>query len=260
MLARSFFSIICLCFSSFSLAEVIVKEYPVKDFSELVVTSGIAVDISQTGEEYLRIEAEKSVFDMIKVDQTGKKVSIWVKNSWKVSDWFKDDHDYGRIKVTVKVKNLNYLDISGAVQAKVGDLKSDTFYLNASGAAQGDFSVLNAVNLKVDLSGAANARFQTLNSKEQYFGLSGAANMDVNSESNAEIVKVDASGASNMRAKKLITKSADLEASGASHIDLSVTEQLNAQASGASHINYVGGPKAKTDASGASNINGHSND
>jgi Putative auto-transporter adhesin, head GIN domain len=259
MLARIGLAVLAFTFSAVVLAKNIAKEYPVKDFSEFVATSGIEVEISQTGEEYLRIEADESLFDKIKVDQTGKKVSIWVKHNWSISDWFEDD-DSGQIKVILNVKNLNYLDISGAVQAKVGDLKADTFYLNASGASQGDFSTLNATNLKVDLSGAANARFQTLNSKEQYFGLSGAANMDVKSHSNTELLKANASGASNMRARKLIAKSADLEASGASHIDLAVTEQLNAEASGASGINYYGNPKAHRDASGASHINAHSND
>lgn len=256
MLARSLFSILCLSLSSFSLADVIAKEYPVKDFSEFVAASGILVDISQTGEEYLRVEADESIFNTIKVDQTGKRVSIRVKHDWSISDWFKGN-EHQDVRVILKVKNLDFLDLSGAVQAKVGDFTADKLRFNASGAAQADFASLNAVNLIVDLSGAANVNVQTVNSKEQYFGLSGAADIDIKSASSTQTLKANVSGASNMQAKNLTSQSADLDASGASHIELRVSEQLKAEASGASAINYYGSPKAQINSSGASHI-GHS--
>lgn len=257
MLIRSLFTLMCLCVSSATLAETIVKEYPVKDFSEFVVSGETQLEISQTGEEYLKIEADAEIMKDVKVDQTGKKVSVWVKKNGHFFSWF-DDHDSMRIKVTLRVKNLEYLELSGASTAEVGDLKSKSFYLGASGAANGNFTHLNADKLKVNLSGAANFRVETVNSLEQIYDLSGAANMDVRSASRTDSLVAGASGASNIRAKNLIAKHANLDASGASHIAVSVTEELHAEASGASHINYIGSPKTNTNASGASHINGES--
>lgn len=254
MLARIGLSLLAFTFSSMVLAEVVVKEYPVKDFSEFVVSGETELEVSQTGREYLKIEADSEVMQHVKVDQTGKRVSVWAKKDGHFFSWF-GNHDSMKIKVTLQVKNLEYLELSGASNAQVGDLKANTFYVGASGAANGNFANLNADNLKANLSGAANLRFETLNSLEQYYDLSGAANLDVKSASRTDKLVVGASGASNVRAKNLIAKQADLEASGASHIDVSVTEELDARASGASGINYFGSPKARTDSSGASHIN-----
>lgn len=258
MLVRSLFAIICLCASSFSLAETIAKEYPVKDFSELVVSGETELEVSQTGKEYLRIEADAEVMEHVKVDQSGKRVSIWAKRNGNFFSWF-GDHDSMRIKVTVHVKELEYLELSGASNATVGDLKSKSLYLGASGAANGNFTNLNADYLKANLSGAANLRFDTINSLEQEFDLSGAANLDIKTTSSTGKLKAGASGASNVRAKNLTANSAELDASGASHIDVSVKDELDAEASGASSINYYGNPQANTQATGASSVNARRN-
>ncbi|MBK8188426.1 MAG: DUF2807 domain-containing protein [Cellvibrio sp.] len=253
MLVRSLFSIICLCVSSFSLAETIAKEYPVKDFSEFVVSGETQLEITQTGEEYLKIEADPEIMQYVKVDQTGNRVSVWVKKNGNFFSWF-DNHDSMRIKVILQVKNLEYLELSGASNADVKDLKTKKLELSASGAANSRFTNINADYLDVGLSGAANLQLGTVNSLQQNFGLSGASNIEVKSASSTDKLVLAASGASNVRAKKLIAKQAAVEASGASHIDISVTEGLNAEASGASGITYYGNPKARTDASGASHI------
>lgn len=256
MLLRSLFSVVCLTLSSWSLAAVVAKEYPVKDFSEIVVAGETELEISQTGKEYLRIEADEEVMKHVKVDQTGKRISVWAKHDGNFFSWF-GNHDSMRIKVIVQVKNLEHLELSGAANATVGDLKTPSLFLGASGAANGNFSSLNANYLKGDFSGAANLRFETLNSTEQEFDLSGASNLDVKDSGNTTKLAVDASGASNFRAKNLTAIDADLNASGASHIDVGVSGSLDAEASGASGINYYGDPKSNTRATGASSINAH---
>jgi len=258
MLARIGLSLLAFTFSSAVLANVVAKEYPVKDFSELVVSGETELEVSQTGKEYLRIEADAEVMEHVKVDQSGKRVSVWAKKSGNFFSWF-GNHDSMRIKVIVHVKDLEYLELSGASNATVGDLKTKSLYLGASGAANGNFSNLNANYLKGNLSGAANLRFDTINSLEQEFELSGAANLDIKTTSSTAKLKAGASGASNIRAKNLTANSAELDASGASHIDVSVKDELDAEASGASSINYYGNPQANTQATGASSVNARRN-
>lgn len=254
MLARSFFSIVCLCVSSFSLADIVAKEYPVKDFSEFVASGESEIEISQTGKEYLRIEADAEVMKYVKVDQTGKRVSVWAKKDGNFFDWFK--HDSAKIKVILHVNNLEFLELSGAANAKVNDLSANELKVDLSGAANADFTRLQVTKLNLDSSGAANMRVDNIDAGSLSLELSGAANFDVKAESNTDQLHARASGASNIRAVKLSAKHAYLDASGASHIDISVTDEINAEASGASSINYRGAPKAKTRATGASSING----
>jgi hypothetical protein len=233
-------------------AEIVAKTYPVKDFTEFVTGGNASVEISQDGTEYLRVEADSEVMKRIKVDQTGKRVSVWAKGGSGLFHWFNNSND--QVRIVLRVKKLEYLEISGGARANVGDLHSDRFRLSVSGAGNVEFAGLNAGDLNANLSGAANVKLQAINSKDQDFDLSGASNIDIRAEGNTESLEVIASGASNFRGKKLTAKKAELNASGASHIEASVTEFLNADASGASSIDYHGDPKAKTNSTGASHV------
>jgi hypothetical protein len=235
-----------------ALAETVAKTYPVKDFSEFVAGGGTKIEITQDGTEYLRVEADAEVMKRVKVDQTGKRVSVWVKSDSNFFNWF--GHGEGQVRVVLKVKHLEYLELSGGAQAKVGDLQEDKLSVSNSGAANAEFEDVNAAELRLDLSGAANVRIGSVNSQKQNFDLSGAANVEIKGESNTQSLTADVSGASNLRAKLLTAKNAKVDASGASHIELTVTEQLHADASGASNVSYYGNPKASTDSSGASHI------
>ena len=238
-----------------ALAETVAKTYPVKDFTEFVSGGNTAVEISQDGSEYLRVEADAEIMKRIKVDQSGNRVSVWVKSDGNFFNWF--GHSNDPVRVILRVKQLDYLEISGGAHATLGELQGEKFQLNVSGAGDVNFSSLNIKALKMELSGAANVRINSVNSQEQDYDLSGASDIEIQSASNTRELDVGASGASNFRAKNLIAKRAHLEASGASHIEASVTETLDANASGASSVDYYGNPKAKTDASGASHVNAH---
>lgn len=238
-----------------AMAETVAKTYPVKDFTEFVSGGNTSVEISQDGSEYLRVEADAETMKRVKVDQSGKRVSIWVKSDGNFFNWF--GHSNDPVRITLRVKQLEYLEISGGARATVGDLQGEKFQLNASGAGNANFAALNSKLLKMELSGAANVRINSVNSQEQDYDLSGASNVDIKSASNTQELNVEASGASNFRGRNLTAKAADLGASGASHVEAAVTEMLTADASGASSVDYYGNPKAKTNASGASHVNAH---
>jgi hypothetical protein len=238
-----------------ALAEIIAKTYPVKDFTEFVSGGNTSVEISQDGTEYLRVEADAEVMPRVKVDQSGERVSVWVKNEGGFFNWF--GHSNDPVRIVLRVKNLEYLEISGGSHATVGNFQGEKFQANASGAGNIKFAALDVASLKMDLSGAGNASIEQVNSQQQEFDISGASSVEIKAASNTQGLNVDASGASNFRGRKLTAKQADLGASGASHVEASVTEQLNANASGASSVDYYGTPKANTDASGASQVNAH---
>lgn len=245
---------LCLLAPS-ALAEMIAKTYPVKNFSEFVSGGNTSVEISQDGSEYLRVEADAEVMPRVKVDQSGDRVSVWVKNEGGFFNWF--GHSNDPVRIVLRVKQLTYLEISGGSRATLGDFQGEKLKANASGAGTINFAALNVEFLKMDVSGAGNVGIDSVNSQEQNFDLSGASNVEIKSASNTQELHAGASGASNFRARQLTAKQAYLGASGASHIEVTVTETLDANASGASSIDYYGTAKAKTDASGASHVTAH---
>ena len=249
-------ALVLTALAPFSVAETVAKTYPVKDFSEFVAGGGAHIEITQDGTEYLRVEADAEVMKRVKVDQTGKRVSVWVKSDSNFFNWF--GHGDGKIRVVLKVKHLEYLELSGGAIAKVGDLQEEKLEVSNSGAADTRFETINAASFRLDLSGAANVKIKSVNSQQQDFDLSGAADVEIKNDSNTQSLTADVSGASNLRARLLTAKNARLDASGASHIELTVTDELEAGASGASNVSYYGNPKAKPDSSGPSHINARS--
>lgn len=236
----------------FALAEMVAKTYPVKNFSEFASGGNVSVEITQDGSEYLRVEADAEVMPRVKVDQSGERVSVWVKNEGGFFNWI--GHGNDPVRVVLRVKQLNYLEISGGGRATVGNYQGEKFHAQVSGAGNINFAALNAEFLKMDLSGAANVFINSVNSQEQKFDLSGASKVEIQAPSDTQDVHVEASGASNFEARKLTSKRAHLGASGASHAEVRVTEKLNANASGASRIDYYGEPEVKSDSSGASQV------
>lgn len=237
-----------------ALAEMQAKVYPVKDFSEFVSGGNTKIEITQSDNEYLRVEADAEVIQRVKVDQTGKRVSVWLKSDkGGVFNWFGQGNE--PVKVILGVKQLEYLELSGGAHARAGELRGGDFRFNASGAANADFALLTLDKLSVDLSGAANARLAAVMVPAQRYDISGASNVDIKGGSHADHLWVSASGASNFRGKPLVARQAELDASGASHINATVTEMLTADASGASSVEYSGTPRAKTKATGASHVN-----
>lgn len=234
-------------------SERVAKAYPAKDFSELVVTGNAHVEITQNGSEYLRIETSPEVMERVKVDQTGKRLSISVKHKGGIFDWFRSGDDH--IQVILHVKQLSQVELAGAARARVGDLQGDSLRFEGSGAAAGDFKAVNVQNLVVGLSGASNVGIAKLNAINVKVELSGASNLDVRQASSAQQLGANVSGASSLRARVLSTAHAELDASGASRIEVTATHRLRAHASGASVIDYFGNPKAETNSNGASHIN-----
>lgn len=235
--------------------DVIAKAYEIKDVSELVVSGGGRVQITQGDTESLRVEAAQDVMARVKVDLSGDKLSLSVRNSaggFSFFDLFKHRND--EVLYVLQLKKLHYLGLSGASSATFGNWVGGDMKLNVSGAGAANFTHLQVNDLFVELTGASDSRVEMLTARKLTFELSGAANMDIKGASQTSFLKVGASGASNFHGKLLKAAQADVDASGASNLDLHVTDVLKAGASGASNIRYLGQPKLDSNASGASHI------
>lgn len=234
----------------------VAKSYEIKGVTEVVAMGGCQMDIVQGNSDNLRIEGKPETLERIKVDQTGHKLTLSIKNfnnGFNPFRWFEEHND--EFHYFLQLKNLERLDLAGACNARIGDWSGKKMAVYASGASRTDFGRLTLDNFLIEQSGASNSNFQQIAVTNLSFNLSGAANADIKVAGNANYLKVEASGASNYRGKPLQAVKGDMNASGASNIDVNASEQLKAEASGASNIRYLGQPRLQSNASGASNIN-----
>lgn len=247
-------SFICAVTPAAAFAEQLLAQiYPIENVREIVVGGGAMIEIRQGDSESLRAEATKEILERVSVDLSGHRLTLRVKdNKGGFFNWF--NHNNDKVKFIVQIKQLALLELSGAAQAQIDQLRGSSLNLNSYGASRADIGQLHIQNLNVDLSGAGRLSIGEIHGQQMKAGISGAAQIEVSGAGALNELRIDVSGASKFFAKGLQTTNAWAHASGASHIDLRVSEFLEAHASGASHINYFGNPQTKHHSSGASRI------
>lgn len=253
-------AVLMMAVTSVQASDAVAKSYDIKNVSEVIVNGGGRLELVQGDTESLRVEADKDVIDRVVVDLSGDKLTLSVKNSgrgFNFFHWFDNSKD--EATYILQLKKLDFLGVSGASHATLGNWNGKTLEVKASGAAEITFADLTVDDFFLELTGASNSRVQKFTVTKAKFELSGAANMDVKAAGQAKFLSVGASGASNFRGKLLSVTQGDVGASGASNIELTATEYLKADASGASNIRYLGQPKVQSNASGASHVSSLSN-
>lgn len=236
--------------------QMVARSYDIKNVTQVEVSGGGRIEIRQGDTESLHVEAESNVIDRVKVDLSGGKLTLGVKNTvkngWNLFRWF--DHNDDEVHYILQLKEMKYLGLSGASRATVSDWNAKDLAVHVSGAGEANFANLSLTDLFVDLSGASNFNVLAISGEKMKFGLSGAANTNIKGASQTKTLEVECSGASNFRGKLLAAIQADVGASGASNIEVNAADYLKAGASGASNVRYLGTPRLESNVSGASNL------
>ncbi len=129
------------------------------------------------------------------------------------------------------VKEIDHIELSGALELETRSLKAKRLELELSGATKVKARV--AVDeLLVQASGAAKLYIEGF-AKKQTIEIAGSMHYD---------------------AGRLQSKSALVEASGASRVTIAVDKSLDVQASGVAVVSYNGNPKTKIESLGASSV------
>jgi len=138
------------------------------------------------------------------------------------------------VKVTVVMKDLDYVSLSGVCKINSNDLFTPkSFTGNCSGSS--------SVNIKANVIGTTR------------MNVSGSSQIDlVGSTRN---LTIDVSGTSNFRAINFIAETATINSSGTSKVSVNVTNTLSVDSSGISTVNYKGSPVIKINKSGLSTVN-----
>jgi Putative auto-transporter adhesin, head GIN domain len=205
------------------------KEYPLKGFDKLEMSSAFVIDVKQGSSFKVLVDAERSEdIDDLEVRVSGGILIVKYRDgkAWRWSNNRK------RVSFTIVMPTLRQVDFSGATKSKISgfnDLEDVT--LKFSGAANSEINI-NADKVNLDCSGASRIK---LNGKTSKFNF-------------------DVSGASNVDGFNLTARDVDAELSGASSVKISASKTLNVEASGASSLRYRGQPSVRSDVSGASSV------
>jgi hypothetical protein len=177
----------------------------VTGFREIEAGGAINLEVDAQKDFSVTVEADDNLLQYIKTEVSGDTLKIYSEG--KISPTTK-------FNVKISMPALEGLDVSGASDAKIVNVKADSLELKASGASD---VIINgeAKELKANASGASEINAENLR---------------------AENADVDASGASS--ATVSATNELNVEASGASKISFTGDpNNVKQNSSGASSIN-----------------------
>ncbi|GGH07910.1 DUF2807 domain-containing protein [Pedobacter zeae] len=209
------------------------KNFPVKNFSSIGVSSGIDLYLTQGNSETVSIKSDAETLKDIIVEQNGNNVNIKFKDGIKWSSLFKNRV----IKAYVTFKTLNALAASGGSDVFTqNQIKTDKLAIRSSGGSDLKLTVI-CKDLSIQSSGGS----------------------DLNLKGKAENMTIQSSGGSDIDAYELITEYAKVQASGGSDVDIYVNKGLEAAASGGGDVSYKGNASLKKTSSSKSGDVNHVN-
>ena len=190
---------------------VLKETRKVATFDGIEVSGAFEIILKQGATEEVIVEADANLLPLIHTDVIGGTLKIETR---------KPINHVTVMKVYITVKNLNRIDMSGAVDIKTdGRITVPELSIQSSGASDSKMEVV-VQKLKLDCSGASKMRF------------SGSAT-DVN---------MDLSGASDIFGYDLLVENYDIDISGAGNAQINVSKKIRAEISGAGSVKYKGTP------------------
>lgn len=203
------------------------KTYEFSNFDAITVNGAYHVQVTQ-GNAY-SVTASGDADDLEKLNISQNHGELVVEHKDRTFKFF-DKQDPVLIQITVP--ELRSLDLSGAVKADIGHIKTDNLTLALTGATKA-FVDVNVNRLKADITGASKSTFT----------------------GRADYLDMDIAGASKLDATRLVANTVEVEAAGACNVDVHATNTLRADAAGASKVRYRGNPdNVITDVAGASKV------
>ena len=194
--------------------DVITEERQVSNFDGIKVSCGIDVYITQGDREYLEVQADENLLDIIKTEVENNMLKVYTDKNISVAK---------SKKVYLTYVNLNKIVISSA-----GDVKAE--------------NTLNTNKLDIRLSSAGDLKLD-VEADEIYINVSSSGNANLSGKIN--YLKVDLSSAGDLNAFDLEAKVGDINVSSAGDAKVFITEEASFSSSSAGDIIYKGDPNIK---------------
>lgn len=201
----------------------------VSNFDSLMFAGIGDVTIVQGNSEGLKIEAEDNIMPKIITEVRGTQLYIgFERESWQ--DIIRPTKS---IKLTLGVKNLKSMEISG-----VGSLNADS---------------LNTDSLIVRVGGAGGVNLRNVDISNLSAVMSGAGNVDISGKVN--FLDATLSGVGNFACGDLQAQSAEVRVTGAGSATVWVSDSLTVNITGAGSVSYYGSPKITKTITGVGVVN-----
>ena len=214
-------------------AQADVEQRNLDGFTEIAVSSGIHVTLSQGAAFHVEVEADDA--DDVVTEVVGDTLRIYRDTSWK---WYSFGLiglfvDEGELRASVTMPELTRVRSSGGADVRgQGTFTGDDIELRTSG---GSNITLDLVYDSIDVRSSGGSTMH----------LSGSANRGI----------LSSSGGSRQNNDDLAIKDAELRSSGGSNLNVGIVEELQARASGGSDIRYEGDPRIRDiDESGGADV------
>jgi len=205
---------------------VVNREFAIKDFKDIDVSSSITVVLAQADKFDVKLEGEDNIVSLFDVKLVGEKLVIKPKGKYNLS--FKKP-----LKAYISAPVFRKLEASGAC------------------AYTGNSPIRHDGDIELDLSGSCNADLE-LHAPSVSADISGACRLKLSGT--AKEFRIDGSGSSEARCFGLMADVVNIDFSGAGMAEVSAARQLKVDISGAANIRYKGNPGISQEVSGAASI------
>jgi hypothetical protein len=208
---------------------LITETRNVSDFNSLLFAGIGDVTIVQGGSEGLKIEAEDNIMPKIITEVRGSQLYIgFVRENWQ--DIVRPTKG---IKLTLSIKDLNSMEISG-----VGSLNADS---------------LQANDLSIKVDGAGGVTIHKLAATNLTTIMSGAGNIELSGKASA--LDATLSGVGNFACGDLQVQTADVKVTGAGGATVWASSHLDVNITGAGSVSYYGSPSIAKNIAGVGVVN-----
>ena len=155
----------------------------VDSFHAIEVSGVLQVEIIAQKEQTLEVEADDNLLKYIKTEVRGGTLKMWSERQLKTSN---------PLRVRITVQDIDDLEVTGAANVTVKDLKNSGIKVDSSGASKIKVSGESSKFI-ADVSGATSIDAEALTVENATVDASGASNVSVNVSGT---LRAEATGAS----------------------------------------------------------------
>ncbi len=212
-------------------SEVTAEQRALPPFTRLAVGGMADITLVQGTAESVRFEAPAKQMDRIRIEVRDGTLHIASATSGGFMS-FLFGGSPRPLRATITFRDLEAVDVSGAVKLKADGWTAD--------------------KLKFSVSGEGTLRITGLDVKELAVAASGAVKAELAGRATEQRIAI--SGAGDYRAAGLASDSARVAVSGAGKVLVNVAKTLKIAIAGAGSVEYIGDPKVTQDISGVGRV------
>jgi len=205
------------------MAEQVSERREFGEFNRIAMRGVGKMFINQGKEQSDVIEGDKIGVSRISTNVSDGRLVIDIGRDWveKISAGF--DFISNDILIKITLKDLRELEVTGAADIEVGEIKTDALELKLIGASNLKVTELKADSLKTEIPGAGKVQV----------------------EGKVKDQSVTLAGAGNFSGYKLESETAKVVLSGVGSAQLWVKKELDATIAGVGSVEYYGNPTIK---------------